>query len=41
MIRETQIERLDQRLEHYNATLSRLAEFILPARISWPLRSRT
>jgi cob(I)alamin adenosyltransferase len=30
MIRETQIERLDQRLEHYNDTLSRLAEFILP-----------
>jgi cob(I)alamin adenosyltransferase len=30
MIREAQIERLDERLEHYNATLSRLAEFILP-----------
>ncbi len=30
MIREAQIERLDARLEHYNATLSRLAEFILP-----------
>ena len=30
MIREAQIERLDARLEHYNGTLSRLAEFILP-----------
>jgi cob(I)alamin adenosyltransferase len=30
MIRETQVARLDARLAHYNATLPRLEEFILP-----------
>lgn len=31
MITEVQVARLDDRLKHYNATLPRLAEFILPA----------
>jgi cob(I)alamin adenosyltransferase len=31
MINDTQVARLDARLAHYNATLPRLAEFILPA----------
>jgi len=31
MIAEQQVARLDARLEHYNADLPRLAEFILPA----------
>jgi cob(I)alamin adenosyltransferase len=31
MIAERQVARLDARLEHYNADLPRLAEFILPA----------
>ncbi len=30
MLKDTQVARLDQRLEHYNADLPRLAEFILP-----------
>lgn len=30
MIRDEQVARLDARLAHYNATLPRLAEFILP-----------
>jgi cob(I)alamin adenosyltransferase len=30
IIQEAQVERLDQRLAHYNADLPRLAEFILP-----------
>jgi cob(I)alamin adenosyltransferase len=30
MVKEVQVARLDARLAHYNATLPRLAEFILP-----------
>ncbi len=30
MLKETQVARLDERLAHYNATLPRLQEFILP-----------
>ncbi len=30
MLKDVQVARLDERLEHYNATLPRLAEFILP-----------
>jgi cob(I)alamin adenosyltransferase len=30
MLKDTQVARLDERLEHYNANLPRLAEFILP-----------
>ena len=31
MITDVQVARLDERLKHYNASLPRLAEFILPA----------
>lgn len=30
MLKDVQVARLDERLEHYNATLPRLEEFILP-----------